>query len=127
MAWGANQDIRVTNHLDRDIYVMPAFSTFAAPSPFLRIPAGGSEDVKEEVLAFLGGYFKPAGGWFTMTGFIKVSLTVVTCDGKRTAEIESSPGQSWTVTDAGITRAIPGTPDNPGAPLEPVAWNLSVR
>ncbi|MEU8548973.1 hypothetical protein AB0C81_18645 [Streptomyces roseoverticillatus] len=76
----------------------------------IRVPAGESVDVRNQ--RFLSIYFKPASGWFGIADFKKVDLTILTQDGKRTAENDSGPDQSWVAAVQ-----LRGTPLVPAAPL----------
>ncbi|WP_371656672.1 MULTISPECIES: hypothetical protein [unclassified Streptomyces] len=87
----------------------------------IKVPAGESVNVREQ--GFLSTYFKPTSGWFGMADFTTVDLTVMTQDGKRTADVDSSPDQSWIADETGISRAVYGTLNQVDTNSAAVAWN----
>ncbi|MFD7026602.1 hypothetical protein ACFWAR_01025 [Streptomyces sp. NPDC059917] len=87
----------------------------------IRIPAGDSANVWEQGL--LTTLFKPSSGWFGMAGYATVDLTIVTEDGKLTAEVDSSPDQSWIATGEGIVRSVYGTINDVDPQAEVIAWS----
>lgn len=87
----------------------------------IKVPVGESVNVREQ--GFLSTYFKPTSGWFGMADFTTVDLTVMTQDGKRTADVDSSPDQSWIADETGISRAVYGTLNEVDTNSAAIAWN----